>query len=156
MQIQQKIVPFLSFESQAEEAAHHYVSILPNSQILRTVKNPATGAVITVEFELAGLKFVALNTGQQWPFTDAFSLSVHCETQTEIDDLWAKLTAGGKEVQCGWLKDKFGVSWQIVPSALGQLLGGSDPVRSQRVMQTLMQMIKLDLPALQRAYDGKG
>jgi len=154
MQVQQKIVPFLAYESQAEEAAQFYVSVLPNSTIVRTVKNPATGDVITVEIELAGLKFVTLNTGAQWEFTDAISLSVSCDSQQEIDDLWSKLSAGGKEVQCGWLKDKFGVSWQVVPANLSHLLGGSDPVRSQRVMNALLQMVKLDLPTLQRAYDG--
>lgn len=153
MQVNQKVTPFLSFESQAEEAANLYVSLLPDSKIVRTVKNPA-GAVITVEFQLAGLTFVALNVGQPWQFTDAFSLAVACDTQDEIDRLWSQLTAGGKEVQCGWLKDPFGVSWQIVPASMGKLMGGGDPARSGRVMAAMMQMVKLDIARLQAAYDG--
>lgn len=153
MQLQQKITPFLSFHHQAEEAAKFYVSILPDSKIVKTVVGPG-GGVMTVEFQLAGMTLVALNVGQAWEFTDAFSLAVNCDSQAEIDSLWAKLSAGGKESRCGWLKDKFGVSWQIVPANLGELLGGTDAARSQRVMSALMKMARLDVAELQRAYDG--
>ena len=151
MQISQKITPFLSFNNQAEEAANFYASILPNSSIVKTVKNPATGTVMTVEFELSGMRFVALNVGQPWEFTHAFSLSVACETQEEIDRLWSSLSDGGKEVQCGWLVDKFGVSWQIVPANIGELMSNPDPARAGRVMQALIQMTKLDIATLEKA-----
>ena len=151
MQISQKITPFLSFNNQAEEAANFYASILPNSSIVKTVKNPATGTVMTVEFELSGMRFVALNVGQPWEFTHAFSLSVACETQEEIDRLWSSLSDGGKEVQCGWLVDRFGVSWQIVPANIGALMSNPDPARAGRVMQALIQMTKLDIATLEKA-----
>ena len=151
MQISQKITPFLSFNNQAEEAANFYVSILPNSSVVKTVKNPATGAVMTVEFELSGMRFIALNVGQPWEFSHAFSLSVACETQEEIDRLWSRLSDGGKEVQCGWLVDKFGVSWQIVPANIGELMSNPDPARAGRVMQALIQMTKLDIATLEKA-----
>lgn len=154
MQFQQKITPFLSFESQAGEAAEFYVSVLPDSKILRTVKNPQNDAVMTVEFQLAGMTFVALNVGMPWQFTEAFSLAVACETQDEIDELWSKLTADGKEIQCGWLVDKFGVSWQIVPNNIGSLVGGPDAEAAQRAMAAMMGMIKLDKNALEAAYAG--
>jgi len=152
--LQQKITPFLSFNNQAEEAANFYVSVLPESKILRIVNNPTTGKAMTVEFQLAGLTFVALNVGETWEFTDAISLSASCESQQELDELWARLSDGGREVQCGWLKDKFGVSWQIVPQVLGELLSTPDRAKAQRVMQSLLQMVKLDIAELQRAYDG--
>ena len=155
MQISQKITPFLSFNNQAEEAANFYASILPNSSIVKTVKNPATGTVMTVEFELSGMRFVALNVGQPWEFTHAFSLSVACATQEEIDRLWSSLSDGGKEVQCGWLVDKFGVSWQIVPANIGELMSNPDPARAGRVMQALMQMTKLDIATLEKAAASK-
>lgn len=145
VQFHQKITPFLGFKAEAEEAANFYVSVLPESRILRTVNNPDSGAVMTVEFELAGLTFVALNTGQPWEFTDAFSLAVSCETQDEIDDLWAKLVDGGQELACGWLKDRFGVRWQIVPSAIGRMLCDADPASAKRVFDAMVQMIKLDI-----------
>ena len=151
MQFSQKITPFLSFNNQAEEAANFYASVLPNSSIVKTVKNPATGTVMTVEFELSGMRFVALNVGQPWEFSHAFSLAVACETQEEIDRLWSSLSDGGKEVQCGWLVDKFGVSWQIVPANIGELMSNPDPARAGRVMQALIQMTKLDIAALERA-----
>lgn len=154
MQMNQKITPFLSFESQAEEAANFYVSVLPDSKIVRTVKNPATGSALTVEFQLAGMMFVALNVGQPWQFTHAFSLSVACDSQPEIDTLWRELSAGGKEIECGWLVDKFGVSWQIVPSNIGNWLSDPDATRSGRVMTALMEMRKLDIAKLQKAFDG--
>ena len=154
MQFQNRITPFLSFKSEAEEAANWYVSVLPNSRILRTVKNPHTNAVMTVEFELAGLTFVALNTGQAWEFTGAISLAVACETQDEIDELWSKLLEGGNEIACGWLKDKYGVHWQIVPAMIGQMIGDPDPERAKRVFDAMCQMIKLDIVKLKEAYDG--
>jgi predicted 3-demethylubiquinone-9 3-methyltransferase (glyoxalase superfamily) len=110
---------------------------------------------MTVEFELNGQQFVALNGGPEFKFTEAISFVVNCESQEEIDYFWGKLTAGGQEVQCGWLKDKFGLSWQIVPTALPKMLTDPDPAKSQRVMKAMLKMIKIDLPALQRAYDGK-
>lgn len=154
MQFKNKITPFLGFKSEAEEAANFYVSVLPDSRKLRTVRNPHTNAVMTVEFELAGLTFVALNTGQPWEFTEAFSLAVACETQEEIDDLWSKLLDGGEELMCGWLKDKFGVRWQIVPSTIGQMIGDPDPARAKRVFDAMCQMIKLDVAKLAQAYEG--
>lgn len=155
MQFQHKITPFLGFNNEAEDAANFYVSTLPDSRILRTVRNPDTKAVMTVEFELAGLTFVALNTGQaNWNFTEAFSLAIACETQKEIDELWNKLLEGGQEMACGWLKDKFGVCWQIVPAGIGSMIGDSDPIRAKRVLDAMCQMIKLDIAKLQQAYDG--
>ncbi len=151
MQINQKITPFLSFNSGAEEAANFYVSVLPDSKVVKTLKNPATGTVMTVEFELAGMRFIALNVGQPWEFSHAFSLSVACETQDEIDRLWSSLSDGGKEVQCGWLVDKFGVSWQIVPANIGELMSHPDPAKAGRVMQALFQMTKLDKAILEKA-----
>ena len=152
MQFQQKITPFLGFQSGAEDAVNFYVSVLPKSRILRTVKNPDTNAVMTVEFELAGLTFVALNTGQPWMFTEAFSLAIACDTQEEIDELWSKLLDGGEEMACGWLKDKFGVCWQIVPSAIGQMIGDPDPARAKRVFDAMCQMVKLDIAKLNEAF----
>lgn len=153
MQFQHRITPFLSFESGAEAAAEFYVSVLPDSRVLRTVKNPHSGAVMTVEFELAGMTFVALNTGQPWEFTNAFSLAVACESQEEIDGLWDKLLEGGEAQACGWLKDRFGVSWQIVPSAIGRMIGDEDPARAKRVFDAMCQMVKLDLVKLTAAYE---
>lgn len=154
MQFNQKITPFLSFQSAAEEAAKFYVSSIPNSRILQTVRHPQSGQVITVEFELAGLACVALNTGQAWEFTDAFSLAISCDTQQEIDDLWNKLSEGGAPIACGWLKDRYGVRWQIVPAAIGKMLGDPDRARAGRVFEAMVKMIKLDLNQLQAAYDG--
>lgn len=155
MQIAQKVTPFLSFNDQAEEAANLYVSVLPESEIVRIVRNPETGKVLTVEFHLACVKFVALNVGQTWDFTDAFSLQVNCESQEEIDDVWGRLSAGGSETRCGWLKDKFGVSWQVVPAFLSKLISDPDPSRSQRVLHALWSMVKPDVAALQAAYEGE-
>ncbi|KAA5547113.1 VOC family protein [Roseiconus nitratireducens] len=152
MHFRHKITPFLSFNSQAEEAANFYVSVLPNSRIVQTVKSPKSDAVITVEFELAGLTFVALNTGQPWEFTDAFSLAISCETQDEIDTLWARLTDGGEPIACGWLKDRFGVRWQVVPAAIGQMIADPDRDRAGRVFDAMVQMTKLDIAKLQEAY----
>jgi len=156
----QKITTFLWFDDQAEEAANLYTSIFKNSKIMGVSRygeagpGPA-GQVMTVNFQIEGQEFTALNGGPEFKFTEAISLVVNCETQAEVDHYWEKLSAGGEESQCGWLKDKFGLSWQIVPTALGELLGGPDPVKAQRAMQAMLQMRKLDIAALQRAYEGK-
>lgn len=156
MQIRQRITPFLSYIDRAEEAAQFYVSAFPESRIHRTIANPANGAVLTVEFELSGMKFIALNAGQDWKFTEAISFGVYCDTQEEIDTLWAKLTAdGGREVSCGWLQDKFGMFWQVWPSRLDDWFGSSDPQKLQRMFSSLWQMNKLDIETLQRAFDGE-
>ena len=154
-----KITPYLWFDDQAEEAMNFYVSIFKNSRITSIsrygddVPGPK-GKVMTATFELDGQEFMALNGGPQFKFTEAISFFVNCETQQEVDDLWKKLTAdGGEESMCGWLKDKYGLSWQIVPSILGRLLNDPDPVKAQRVMQAMLQMKKIDIKGLQRAYD---
>lgn len=154
MQFQNKITPFLAFEDAAEAAAKFYVSILPDSRILKTVPRPETDAAMTVEFEIAGLTVVALNTGHSWEFNETFSLAVACETQAEIDTLWDALLEGGEPLACGWLKDKFGVRWQIVPAKIGAMLGDPDPVRAKRVYDAMLQMIKLDIATLEAAYAG--
>ena len=147
------ITPFLWFDTQAEEAMNFYTSIFPRSKALSV--NRMQGKVLTVEFELEGQKFMALNAGPHFRFNEAVSFFVSCETQQEIDELWTKLTAdGGEPGQCGWLKDKFGLSWQIVPKALGRWMGSGDGAKSKRTMDALMQMKKLDIDALQRAFDG--
>ena len=153
-----KITPFLWFNDQAEEAMSFYVSIFKNSKAGSVTRygdaGPGPkGSVMTANFQLEGLDFTALNGGPQFPFTEAVSFVVHCETQREIDHYWDKLTAGGKPVQCGWLKDKFGLSWQVVPAVLPRLLKDTDPKKSQRVMQALMQMTKIDIARLQEAAD---
>jgi predicted 3-demethylubiquinone-9 3-methyltransferase (glyoxalase superfamily) len=154
----QKITPFLWFNDNAEEAASFYVSIFKNSQIVNVSRygeggpKPA-GTAMIVNFQLDGQEVMALNGGPEFKFTEAISLYVTCETQEEVDGYWNRLTDGGEEVQCGWLKDKFGLSWQIVPTALGKLMGDSDPVRAQRVMQAMLQMKKIDIAGLQRAYE---
>ena len=150
----QKITTFLWFDTQAEEAMKFYVSIFKNSKIVSTMPGP-DGKVMTGTFELEGQRFMALNGGPHFKFTEAISLFVNCETQAEVDELWNKLTAGGgAESQCGWLKDKFGLSWQIVPSALGRMFGDKDRAKAGRAMQAMLQMKKLDIAKLQRAFDG--
>lgn len=157
--MRQKIRTFLWFDNQAEEAARFYVSLFPESEIQNVVRcgdagpGPA-GSVLTMEFQLAGRQFIALNGGPHFKFNEAISLSVDCESQDEIDDLWGRLTTGGSPSRCGWLKDKYGLSWQIVPRRLGQLLSGPDPEKSMRATEAMLQMSKLDIAALQRAYDG--
>ena len=157
----QKITTFLWFDGNAEEAANFYVSIFQNSRILNITRcgeaGPGPkGSVLVVTFQLEGQEFTALNGGPQYTFTPAISLLVNCETQAEVDGLWAKLTSGGgKEVQCGWLQDKFGLSLQIVPKAFFELMQDKDPVKSQRVFKAMMQMTKFDIAALQRAYRGE-
>jgi predicted 3-demethylubiquinone-9 3-methyltransferase (glyoxalase superfamily) len=148
----QKITPFLWFDNEAEEAATFYTSIFPDSKILTVTPGPH-GAAMTVGFQLAGLKFTALNGGPLFKFTEAISLLVHCENQQEVDHYWEKLSDGSHE-QCGWLKDKFGLSWQIIPKALIEMLKDKDPQRSQRVMKAMMQMKKIDIGALAAAYRG--
>jgi predicted 3-demethylubiquinone-9 3-methyltransferase (glyoxalase superfamily) len=147
----QKINPFLWFDNQAEEAANFYVSIFKNSKVLHTMPGP-NGTVMGVSFQLDGQEFKALNGGPQFKFTPAISLFVNCETQAEVDELWEKLTAGGgKPGRCGWLTDKYGLSWQIVPTALGELLQAG---KGGQVMNALMQMDKLDVAKLKQAANG--
>ena len=154
----QKITTFLLFDGKAEEAANHYVSIFGNSKITSVTRYGAAGpeakgTVMTVAFRLEGQEFVALNGGPKVKFTEAISLYVDCESQAEVDELWRKLSAGGEESQCGWLKDKFGVSWQIIPAALIRMLQDRDPEKSKRVMQAMLQMRKIDIARLEQAYD---
>jgi predicted 3-demethylubiquinone-9 3-methyltransferase (glyoxalase superfamily) len=160
MQIMQKISPFLWFNDNAESAVKFYTSIFKKSKILTVTRYEAAGAnasgrtegsVMTIEFELEGQRFVALNGGPHFKFTEAVSFVVYCKTQAELDKFWKKLSAGGKESQCGWLKDKFGLSWQIIPANLKELLGGKDPAQTQRVMQAIFQMQKLDIKTLKNA-----
>ena len=156
----QKITPFLWFNGNAEGAANYYVSTFKNSKILNLARfgdaGPGPkGSVMLVTFELEGQQFTALNGGPQYTISPAISFLVSCETQSEVDELWEKLTAGGKEVQCGWLTDKFGVSWQIIPRAFMEMMQDKDPVKSQRVFKAMMQMTKMDIEALRRAYRGE-
>ena len=156
----QKITPFLWFDNQAEEAANFYVSVFKNSKILSVTRYGDTGpgpkgSVMVASFELDGQKFNALNGGPIFKFTEAISLVVNCESQAEVDHFWEKLTAdGGQEVQCGWLKDKYGLSWQIVPTILVELLQDKDPDKTQRVMKAMMKMVKMDIDTLKRASAG--
>jgi len=155
----QKITPFLWFDNNAEEAMNFYTSAFKDSKIVSITRygdaGPGPkGTVMTGIFQIEGQQFYVLNGGPQVKFTPAISLFVNCESQKEIDELWEKLSEGGKKDQCGWLTDKFGLSWQVVPSVLGKLLHSSDPVRSNRVMKAMLQMNKLDIQRLQQAYDG--
>ncbi|ADB42293.1 VOC family protein [Spirosoma linguale] len=145
-----KITTFLTFNNQAEEAATLYTSIFKNSKITQIRRLP-TGTVMSVSFELDGLEFMAMNGGPSFTFSSGTSLFVHCDTQEEVDMYWDKLTEGGEPGQCGWLKDKFGVSWQIVPEALGRLLGDKDPEKAKRAMQAMLQMTKIDTKVLEEA-----
>jgi predicted 3-demethylubiquinone-9 3-methyltransferase (glyoxalase superfamily) len=154
----QKITPFFWFDYQAEEAANFYVSIFENSKILDMTyygeAGPGSaGSVMMVAFQLTGQPFLALNGGPEFTFTPALSMFVNCETQEEVDDLWEKLSAGGKEGPCGWLEDKYGVSWQIVPFDLLEMVNDPDPAKSQMVMHAMFQMKKLDIAELKRAYE---
>ena len=146
------ITPFLWFDSQAEEAMNYYLSIFKNSKVLSV--NRADGKVLTVSFELEGQKFMALNGGPPFKFTEAISLFVNCETQQEVDELWEKLSQGGEKGRCGWLKDRFGLWWQIIPSALGKLMNDPNPKKSRAVFQAMMKMNKIVIKDLERAYAG--
>jgi predicted 3-demethylubiquinone-9 3-methyltransferase (glyoxalase superfamily) len=164
MQRSQRISVCLWFDDQAEQAVNFYVSIFKNSRIgavtryddeaARAAGRPK-GSVMTVAFELDGQEFIALNGGPVFTFTEAMSLVIRCDTQGEVDDFWTKLSAGGQEVQCGWLKDRFGVSWQVVPAILPEMLRDNDPDKSRRVMAAMLKMKKLDIAALQNAYEGR-
>ena len=153
--IQQKITPFLWFDDNAEEAMNFYTSIFKNSEIVSTSQGP-NGKIMGGTFQIDGQNFHVLNGGPLFKFNESISLFVNCNTQEEIDELWKKLTAdGGKESRCGWLKDKFGLSWQIIPEALGRLMGDPNRTKANRVMQAMLQMNKIDIAKLQAAYDGK-
>ena len=154
----QKITPFLWYDNNAEEAVNQYISIFRNSKITNIARYGEAGpgpkgSVMTIAFQLEGRDFVALNGGPMFKFTEAISLSVDCKTQQEVDELWEKLSAGGQPGQCGWLKDKYGLSWQIVPSILIEMLQDKDAEKSKRVMQAMLQMSKIDIAALKRAYE---
>jgi predicted 3-demethylubiquinone-9 3-methyltransferase (glyoxalase superfamily) len=157
----QKIRTFLWYDNNAEEAANFYCSLFKDSKVVNVTRYPEgspfapAGTVMTVEFLLAGIQFIALNGGPHFKFTEAISLSVDCEDQAEVDHLWDKLTQGGSPSQCGWLKDKYGLSWQIVPRALPELLSSKDAAKSQRVMAAMMQMTKIDVATLQRAAESQ-
>ncbi len=166
MKLTSRITPCLWFDHQAEEAANFYLSIFPNSKITaisrygeagQEIHGRPPGSVMTVAFELDGQPFTALNGGPLFKFTEAISLQINCETQQEVDHYWDKLTAGGdpKAQQCGWLKDRYGVSWQVVPTIVPRLVADPDRQKSGRAMQALMQMQKLDIAALERAYEGE-
>jgi predicted 3-demethylubiquinone-9 3-methyltransferase (glyoxalase superfamily) len=156
----QKITPFLWFNDNAEEAMNFYASIFKNSKIGNVSRYPEggpgpAGKVMSATFQLEGQEFMALNGGPQFKFSEAISFFVNCETQKEVDELWKKLSAGGQEGRCGWLKDKFGLSWQIIPSALGKMLGDKDRDKAKRVMAAMLQMKKIDIEGLKRAYEQK-
>jgi len=156
----QKITPFLWFDGKAEEAANFYVSIFKNSKLGKISRygdaGPGPkGTVMVATFQIEGQEFIALNGGPQFKFTPAISFVVNCETQKEIDDLWEKLSEGGRKDRCGWLVDKFGVSWQVVPTAMAKLMSDPDREKTSRVMQAMMQMDKIDLQRLQQAFDGR-
>jgi len=160
----QRITPFLWFDHQAEEAANFYVSIFKNSKVGSMARYDEEGAkaagrpkgsVMTVAFELDGQEFTALNGGPLFKFTEAMSLVVNCETQEEVDHFWERLSAGGQEVQCGWLKDRFGVSWQVVPTVLIEMLQDQDPQKAKRVMAAMLKMKKISIEPLRQAYEGR-
>lgn len=156
----QKITTFLWFDDKAEEAVNFYISIFKNSKIISVTRYGEAGpgpkgAVMSLVFQLEGQQFYALNGGPVFSFTPAISLFVDCESQKEVDELWEKLSAGGRKDRCGWLQDKYGLSWQIIPNALGKLLGDPDPAKSSRVMKAMLQMDKIDIQGLQRAAQGQ-
>ena len=153
-----KVTPFFTYNNQAEEAVNFYVSLFKNSRVLSMSRYPEGmpdlgGMVMSATFELDGREFMALNGGPHFTFTDGASLYVNCETQAEVDDLWEKLSAGGDKGQCGWLKDKFGLSWQIIPAGLGDLLTDPDPKRAGQALQAMLQMTKIDIAEMKRAAD---
>jgi predicted 3-demethylubiquinone-9 3-methyltransferase (glyoxalase superfamily) len=156
----QKITPFLSFiNGDAEEAANFYVSLLPDSRIDRIFRSPVdtpsgpAGSVLTVEFTLAGTHYLALNKGPDCPFNEAVSFMISCDTQEEVDRLWTNLSKGGEEIACGWLKDRWGLTWQITPRRLMELINDTDQARAKRAMEAMMQMVKIDIAAIERAAD---
>lgn len=154
----QKITPFLWFDGKAEEAMNFYVSIFKNSKVGRVTRygdaGPGPkGSVMSATFKIEGQEFFALNGGPQFQFTPAISFFVNCETQQEVDEFWEKLSAGGEKNRCGWLRDKYGLSWQIIPTALGEMLGDKNPVKVNRVMKAMLQMGKIDIKGLKQAYD---
>ena len=160
----QRITPFLWFDTQAEDAAHFYVSTFKNSRIGSVARydeetakaaGRPQGSVMTVAFELDGQEFTALNGGPVFKFTEAISFVVNCDTQEEVDHFWEKLSAGGREIQCGWLTDKFGVSWQVVPTVLIEMLQDKDPEKAKRVMAAMLKMTKIEIAPLKRAYEGR-
>ena len=158
--VEQKIVPFLWFDNNAEEAVNLYTSLFKKSKIISMSRygdaGPGSkGSVMVAQFELEGMRFLALNGGPTFKFTEAFSLVVNCDTQKEVDFFWEKLSKGGEKSQCGWLKDKFGLSWQIVPTILGKLMADKDPEKANRVMRAMLQMTKMDIAALKKAHSGK-
>jgi predicted 3-demethylubiquinone-9 3-methyltransferase (glyoxalase superfamily) len=154
------ITPFLWYDNQAEEAASFYVSLFPNSRVKGVTRYGEAGpgepgSVMTVDFELQGQPFVALNGGPEFKFTEAISFLINCETQSEVDELWEKLSEGGEKGPCGWLRDRYGISWQVVPVLLEQLIRDPDPEKSQRVMRAMMEMGKIEIEPLERAYAGE-
>jgi len=156
----QKISPFLWFNDNAEEAVNFYMSIFKNSKILGIARygdaGPGPkGSVMTINFQLDGQEFIALNGGPHFTFNESISFSVDCETQEEVDELWEKLSEGGQKSRCGWLKDKYGLSWQVNPTILGQMLSDEDPEKAKRVMEAMLQMDKIDIKTLKKAYEGK-
>jgi predicted 3-demethylubiquinone-9 3-methyltransferase (glyoxalase superfamily) len=156
----QKITPFLWFDNKAEEAANFYTSIFKNSKVTRVSRYGEAGpgpkgTVMSVTFQLEGQEFIALNGGPHFSFTPAISFFVNCETQAEVDELWEKLSAGGTTSQCGWMTDRFGVTWQVIPTALGKLMGDPDPEKSARVIKAMLQMTKIDVKVLERAHQGR-
>jgi predicted 3-demethylubiquinone-9 3-methyltransferase (glyoxalase superfamily) len=156
----QKITPFLMFDNQTDEAVNFYLSIFKNSKLGKVSRygegGPGPkGTIMSANFELEGQQFMAFNGGPYFQFSQGISLFVSCKTQEEVDELWEKLSAGGEKSRCGWVKDKFGVSWQIIPTVLGEMLGDPDPVKSGRVLQAMLKMAKLDIAGLKRAYEQK-
>lgn len=153
-----KITPFLWFDKNAEEAARFYASVFKNSRILDVSRYGDAGPgpkdqAMVVRFQIEGQEFLALNGGPQFKFTEAISFTIHCDTQSEVDYYWDRLSAGGKEVQCGWLQDRFGLSWQVTPTVLPRLLQDPDPAKSRRVMKAMLGMVKIDIAGLERAYN---
>jgi predicted 3-demethylubiquinone-9 3-methyltransferase (glyoxalase superfamily) len=157
---QQKIIPNLWFDTQAEEAAHYYVDVFGSGRVISVARYPEgspgrTGSVMAVEFEVAGLRFVGINGGPQFPFSEAVSFQIDCADQAEVDRFWDRFIAdGGEESQCGWLKDKYGLSWQVVPAGMAEMFADPDPARAQRAVQAMLQMKKLDVAALRAAAQG--
>jgi predicted 3-demethylubiquinone-9 3-methyltransferase (glyoxalase superfamily) len=156
----QKVTPFLWFDKEAEKAARFYISVFKNSKILKITRYREAGpgpkgSVMTVEFELNGQQFVALNGGPLFKFTEAISFAVNCRTQAEVDMFWTKLSRGGTKGPCGWLKDRYGLSWQVNPTILGEMLADTDPEKANRVMKAMLQMKKIDIKRLKEAYRGK-